>query len=237
MSSYKTSVDRVINELYRDISDMSGIIVAEFSKEASLEIGEEWAWKVIDLLLDDRMQGLKQTTVKTRQGRGISIAGDSKVLIETGTLLSSIEVTYKHTSGTSADILELGVKDSIIHAHHGTEGALSAQQLMRLHEYGFTVKGNSVPARPILKQAALEIGYETDRILSDEWNHFIRGRTVQKFIKGDSVVSRGARSGAKSSHTTDVGFTATGRIKQNGTSSEFYFEWDSTGKKYKRGNR
>ena len=237
MSSYSKSVDKVINELYREIADMSGIIVAEFSKEASLEIGEQWAWKVIDLLLDDRLQALKPTTIKTRYGRGISIMGDSKTLIETGTLLSSIEVKYIHTAGNSADILELGIRENELHTKHGRIGALTTQQLMRLHEYGFSVDGRSIPARPVLKMAAQEIGYETNRIISDSWNHYIRGRTIQKYIKGTSIVSAGAKSGAKSTYKTDIGFTAIGKIKQNGTSSEFYFEWDAAGKKYMRGNK
>ena len=237
MSAYTNSLDKVINELYREIDDMSGIIVAEFSKEVSLEIGEQWAWKVINLLLDDRMKTLKPTTIKTREKRGISIMGDSKTLIETGTLLSSIEVKYIHTTGNSADILELGIRENELHTKHGRTGALTTQQLIRLHEYGFSVDGKSIPARPVLKIAAQEIGYETNRIISDGWNHYIRGRTIQKYIKGASIVSSGVKSGIKSTYKTDVGFTAIGRIKQNGTSSEFYFEWDAAGKKYMRGKK
>lgn len=236
MSAYTDSLNRVMRELEHEIDDMAGVIVAEFSKEASLDIGEAWAWKVIDLLLDDRMRDLKPQTIANRTERGISIAGNSKVLIETGKLLSSVKVVYKHLPG-KADILELGVEENDRHIAHGTKGTKSVKALAALHEYGFTAKGTAVPARPVFKQAAIEIGYEANRIISDDWNHFIRGRTIQKYIKGTSIVSTGAKSGAKSTYKTDIGFTAIGKIKQNGTSSEFYFEWDAAGKKYMRGNK
>ncbi|MCK5642713.1 MAG: hypothetical protein KAJ19_18030 [Gammaproteobacteria bacterium] len=236
MSSFKDSISRVMEELEKEIDDIAGIIVAEFSKEASLDIGEQWAWKVIDLLLDDRMRDLKPQTIVNRTKRGISITGDRKVLIETGKLLSSVKVIYKHLPG-KADLLELGIEEDATHTAHGTTSAISTKKLAVLHEYGFTAKGTSVPARPVFKQAALEIGYEADRIISNDWNYFIRGRTIQKYIKGDDIVSSSARAGATSTYNTDVGFTAIGRIKRNGTSAEFYFEWDSAGKKYMRGKK
>lgn len=236
MSSTRDSINRVMKTLENDIGNMTGIIVAEFSKEASLNIGEAWAWKVIDLLLDDKMRDLKRETITNRQGRGISISGDNKVLIETGTLLASIKVVYKHTPN-KADVLELGIDGTATHRAHGSKGARSVKSLAALHEYGFSAKGVSIPPRSVFKQAAIEIGYEANRIISDDWNHFIRGRTVQKFIKGDSIVAQGARLGHTSTHATDVGFTAIGRIRRNGTSAEFYFEWDATGKKYMRGKK
>lgn len=225
MTTYKNTLQSTFVEISNEIDSMTGVIIAEFSKEAAMNIGEAWAWKVIDLIIDGKMHRLKTSTIQTRENRNIYILDSSTPLLETGQLLESIEVIYKHTPHR-ADVLELGIRNTALHTSHGRKNAPSMKTLAAWMEYGFTAKGTSVKPRPVFKQAALEIGYEAHRMLKDEWNYFIRGRTMQRLIKGGSIVATGARSGYKSSHKSDVGFTAVGKIYRNGSSAEFYFKWD-----------
>lgn len=225
MTSYLKTLDTAMSKISKDVDDIAGIVVAEFSKEAAMDIGEAWAWKVIDLLIDGKMQALKPQTIKARKQRKIYILDLKTPLIETGELLTYIQVIYKH-SPNRPDVLELGILDTSPHTSHGSTNAPSMKTLAAWNEYGFTSGKVSIPARPVFKRAALEIGYEAHRMITKDWTRFIRSRTMQRFIKGDSIVATGARSGHRGAYTTDVGFTSIGRIYRNGTSAEFYFEWD-----------